>query len=1057
MIKLILHPNQELEQSVELESRTLLIGRSDENDLTIDDPSVASLHVRLEKRGEQFIIKDLSKQGILVDGEEVHEAPIHVGSIITLGDVEILFKGETAVGPGVEEGVLLGEAEPGPEEGALVTTPGGAGAGAYLPTETFIQPAHIEPERSIASTLSLVSFIAGALGPLLLGIGWLLGIILGFVSLANIRRRGGLLKDKRMAVWGINLGFVWVVLAFGLLAWRGWVGGVESTIRRGEKSAREVLQGICVTQYYARYGHFFDTNGNGAPEYGTIEDLDSLRYSGMPDIKRDLRGYELVMDRADEGGFLCYAKPKIYGRTGRNTYAIDERGVLCGKDLRGADFADTDRDLPPVGQGKSVLETRGERIAQDLVEVAKRVAAENDYMRATRVVEATRETFPLTDAVKKVLDAVDAEVDPQVVEIRSVEEYNKGLALVEQGEVVRALEVLKLAEKNYPTSSHIEKIREQIALIHEQHFKVLEAAAEEIYNDAQKLELAGKFTEAKQRYMKIQDQYSITTYGEGIEEQINKIEEKIREVEAAGFVAKLRALTPNKDYVEIVRIVELLKRRYAQTDEYERNYEMIELAEHKGRAYNEAVQAVRALREHKYESALASFEKALGEYADIQPQIKPYLEECYFEAGMSAFKRRDFRSALGLFTRYRRLSPKENKLHELYLMRAYYEVGKLDYQQGDLEAAEQKLFVCSRQFERDAEFNYIYGSVLMGRTDYKRAVEYLTRYFQYSSADADKRYYAPSLRKRGYSEVQLAALLESEVRDLVLANAVYRPLIDEEALSAGKEDEPAAEEPAEEPEDERDDDDDDYEEFDPGDFGGGLPGRGGAVLAQAINEAGDDNGNGDGEADEEETVKEPALRRILNFIVEVLEAESQLRKEDQAAVGDSARRERIEIKRTRMIEDFQQRQANLRIGIDRENRSKLEIIRRLERAVVYLNDGINDLNTVNSISSRNRDLDKVIEKLVYKRRMFAAAHTHLFTAYRQDLKIQTDAYALLGRALKEFSGWPDPRDLGKSLRAMFMMKPGTEQVAEGLRALLKGFDVETDLDIILRSGGEPDL
>ena len=38
---------------------------------------------------------------------------------------------------------------------------------------------------------------------------------------------------------------------------------------------------------------------------------------------------------------------------------------------------------------------------------------------------------------------------------------------------------------------------------------------------------------------------------------------------------------------------------------------------------------------------------------------------------------------------------------------------------------------------------------------------------------------------------------------------------------------------------------------------------------------------------------------------------------------------------------------------------------------------------------------------------------------------------------------------------MFMMKPGTEEVAEGLRVLLLGFDVETDLEIILRSGAEP--
>ena len=218
------------------------------------------------------MIKDLSKQGLLVDGEQVAEAPVHVGSIITLGTVEILFKGETAVGPAVEGGVLVGEAMPAPEQGALTTTPGGR-PGAYLPTENLSSSRRIwRPRRSIASTISLVSFISG-LGPLLLGIGWLLGIILGFVSLANIRRRGGLLKDKRMAVWGINLGFAWVVIAFGLLAWRGWVGGVESTIPPGRAERPRGARAIRVTEYYARYGCFSRTNGNGAPEYGSLEAL----------------------------------------------------------------------------------------------------------------------------------------------------------------------------------------------------------------------------------------------------------------------------------------------------------------------------------------------------------------------------------------------------------------------------------------------------------------------------------------------------------------------------------------------------------------------------------------------------------------------------------------------------------------------------------------------------------------------------------------------------------------------------------------------------------------
>ncbi len=1058
MIKLIVHPNHELEQTIELESRTILIGRSDENDLTIDDPSIASHHARVEKRGDEFIVRDLSKQGLLVDGEQVGEATIAVGSIITIGDVEILFKGETP---------LAGEAEPFPEAGALVTTHPGVGQpGAYLPTETFIQPAHLDREHAISSTLPLISFICGMLGPLLLGLGWLLGIILGFVSLANIRRRGGLLKDKRMAAWGVNLGFAWVVLAFGLGAWYSLGKSVKNTVRRNEHSARRALAAVCVTQYYARYGCFFDTNDNGAFEYAALDELESLRYSAMPDLRREPTGYELIMLRANEDGFLCYARPKAYGRTGRDTYAIDETGILRGKDLHGVDLADYDRELPRVSQGDSVFDTSGEQIARDLVEAAKKAAADNDYARAMHIVQAARETFPLTDAVKKVLDAVGAEVGPQIVEIRSIEEYNRARALIEGGEIVRALEVLIAAEQAYPTSSYIVKIREQIALIKEEHFKELEAAAEQIYNNAQRLELAGDFTTAKQEYMKIREQYSMTTYGQDIQEQIDKIEAKIREVEAGRYVAQLRTLSADTDYVDMVRIVELLKRRYADTDEFERNYEAIELAEHTGRAYSEAVQGIRHFQNEQYESALAAFDKAVAEHADIQPRIKPYLEECYYAVGMSSFKRRDYRTALAMFERYRRLAPRQSKLDDRYLMHAYYEVGKLDYQQASYEAAEKRLFVCSGQFDTQAEFNYIYGSVLVELGEHKRAIEYFTRYFKYGSTDVAKRYYSPSLRKRGYSESQLAAQLEDEVKELVMANPVYHPLIVAEQEQQPAEEE--AEDDGKDDEEKDDTDEDDGLDVDFGGFGqrlfdsGRSPGRNGdlgssgTLLAQTEQEDNEGNGEtGDDEAAEPPPPPEPAFKRILSVIIEVQGAHELIRQEFKAAKGNEAAKSRVEVKRGQMIELFQQKRANLKIQIDRENTAKREIFGRLEYAAGYLANGVSDLKAVNRIATPNRDLERVIAKLDYKRRMFAAARTHLVIAYNQEVKSQRDAYALLDIAIKEFTGWPSTQDIGRTLRGMFLMKPGTEQVAEGLRLLLKGFDVETDLEVILRSGGEP--
>lgn len=1058
VIKLILHPNQPLEQAVELESRTILIGRSDENDLTIDDPSVASLHVRIEKRGEEFVVKDLSKQGILVDGAPVREAVVSVGSIITLGGVDILFKGETGVAVD-EHGVLVAGAEPAPEAGALVTTPQGAGRGAYLPTETFIQPAYIGPEEALATILPALSVIFSVLGLIFVVLAWVLnvsaalgmvllllgctaGISVGMLSLATIRRRGGLLRHKLMATRGVVLGFVCLVLGFAFLAWQGWQGGVGRTVRANQVSAQRVLEGICKAQYYARYGCFFDKNGNGTPEYGSLEDLESLHYSAMPDLAHELRGYTVHVLRANEDGFVCYAEPSAYGRTGRLTYSIDESGVLRGKDLRGTPFTDTDRALPQIGEGKSVRETAGEEIASDLAEMAARVheaaAPQNDRAgleRALRIVQATREHFPLTRTVETELNKVAADVNPRIAELRAFEEYNKALALIEQGEIVRALNVLLAAETNYSTTAYVEKIRAQIALIKEKHFKELEAAAEAIYAEAQRLELGGKFTEAKQAYMKIKDQYGVTTYGQAIDERIADVEAKIREQEAATYVAKLRTLRIEKDYVEIVQIVDLLRRSYAETEEYERNYELVQLAELKARAYNEALQGVGHLNDGDFENALASFDKALEAYPDIQAIIATYLERCYLGAGMKAFERGEFRTALDLFERYRRLPPRENQLRDDYLMRAYFEVGKLDYRQGNYEAAAEKLFVCSGPYSQLPEFDYIYASVLLARKDHRRAVEYFNRYFEVTQGDPKQRFYVPSLRKRGYSQAQLAAELETEVKDLVLANAVYRPLIDAKAIRAPETEQGAEEDGATNGDEEKGDGDKDKDGTDDDGINVLPPGPGGPrtalggvrVLAQAAGGAGAEDAGG-----EEEALPEPAFRRVLLLIVEVQKAEGDIEKEVRAATGDNARRQEVLVKRSTLLEALQQKQANLRIDIDRENVSKGDIIMRVGYAAGYLDKCVTDLREVNKRAGRNRELEEVMAKLDRKRQMFAAAYTNLSEAHAQDLKIQRDAYALLEYSLKEFSGWPGSRDVGRSLRDMFMVKPGTEKVAEGL-------------------------
>jgi len=70
------------------------IGRAEYNDIRLPDPSVSATHVKLQLREGVWMLTDLgSTNGTSVDGQAVtEEAPLSPGTVITLGDVDLLFE-----------------------------------------------------------------------------------------------------------------------------------------------------------------------------------------------------------------------------------------------------------------------------------------------------------------------------------------------------------------------------------------------------------------------------------------------------------------------------------------------------------------------------------------------------------------------------------------------------------------------------------------------------------------------------------------------------------------------------------------------------------------------------------------------------------------------------------------------------------------------------------------------------------------------------------------------------------------------------------------------------
>jgi hypothetical protein len=78
-----------------LSGSRVLIGRSRDADIQLDDPNTSRRHAEVRRHGDSWVIADLgSTNGIKVNGSRVSEAELRPGDEVTLGLVKLRFEQE---------------------------------------------------------------------------------------------------------------------------------------------------------------------------------------------------------------------------------------------------------------------------------------------------------------------------------------------------------------------------------------------------------------------------------------------------------------------------------------------------------------------------------------------------------------------------------------------------------------------------------------------------------------------------------------------------------------------------------------------------------------------------------------------------------------------------------------------------------------------------------------------------------------------------------------------------------------------------------------------------
>jgi hypothetical protein len=119
----------------ELKADKTTIGRVEDNDFQIAEPSVSSHHCEILLRGKDVVVRDLnSTNGTFINGEKVAESAIKPGQILRLGQIEMRLETDAPATPSkkhldqtmvMQRGVSLNELEQGSRTGGFDTKSAG--------------------------------------------------------------------------------------------------------------------------------------------------------------------------------------------------------------------------------------------------------------------------------------------------------------------------------------------------------------------------------------------------------------------------------------------------------------------------------------------------------------------------------------------------------------------------------------------------------------------------------------------------------------------------------------------------------------------------------------------------------------------------------------------------------------------------------------------------------------------------------------------------------------------------------------------------------------------
>ncbi|MBR5624094.1 hypothetical protein IKW72_03710 [bacterium] len=830
-MKLVLFPNTPQKQVFTVNGPSATFGSSPDNAIYLEHQGVSDYQASLTYQDGVWLLESLDEKPIVCGGESSSSLKLKVGLKFSLSEVDFLVLDvictEAKAGSEPDPAAANNAA---PAGGALAVMPngmqqqgyqvavGGQQWGMAVPG-TFTDP-YANFVVHTSDTLAKLGLIFSVLGPLLLGIGEIIGLVL---CLLSISRRRNTVRGTIMAWTGVVISLLWcIVMGLGLFYFMtrdAQVHNETKVVTRMEKA--------CMAEYYVKYALLIDDDQNMSGEYVSPD-----RFLSVPGIDVKARelgenpmrdGYNYYFENISADTFSITATPQVYNVTGKKTYWVNEEGLIVSDDLKGNRFEE-----PPVSKAEEIdsaqaIYARYEKeLSEKILSAAEQNFKNEKYDVCQQILDNLKTKFPYSSAMAR-LNAVEKENAPFLMEAKAARLYSDAMNYVNSGRKDPALMTLRDVVANFPNTSTAQEAKKKVdslsmelacaelnfanSCIESNYWNAVEESlkkveekypealnqgdfkdkiaacrklthdrrdqyADSLLKNAEKLELEGDTVQAYNAYLQIKETYGNTPSAKNIDTALNRLNSQMNEKTAEKYIADIMKNVSLSNEVVVVNMITLLKNGCGETKAYKRAADVLERIRRDCTVSILSKEVDKFMAEGNFQSANDRLDHILKEKPESFMKYKEKLEVCLVKNFDDYYAKGDYDEALAAYERYMDINPILPAIDRGKFDECLYNSGKRLYQNGDMRTAAERFEKCFAAYQKDSQYNFIAGRANAAIKHWEPAARHLI-----ACSDLDDRYTFDLCATRAYSIEKLCYRHENRLIALFVSNLDFQETV----------------------------------------------------------------------------------------------------------------------------------------------------------------------------------------------------------------------------------------------------------------------------------------